>query len=159
MLRQTAGMETREAPFGAVLRGVSINVRGVALLETAVTLPIIFMIGVGIFEFGRAYQTWQTLTNAAREGARVAVTSSTTDLEVETAVRSYMAAERLGNAGTVPIAVNRKVAVGPNTATEVTIQYPFSFILLDPAVRFVRPASTTGAPLTMSAVAIMRNES
>jgi hypothetical protein len=31
--------------------------------------------------------------------------------------------------------------------------------LLDPAVRFVKPATTTGAPLTMSAVAIMRNES
>ena len=26
---------------------------------------------VGIFEFGRAYQTWQVLTNAAREGARI----------------------------------------------------------------------------------------
>ena len=31
------------------------------------------MVAVGIFEFGRAYQTWQVLTNAAREGARVAV--------------------------------------------------------------------------------------
>ena len=158
MLRQTAGMETREAPVRAGVRGVSVNGRGAALLETAVTLPIILMICVGIFEFGRAYQTWQTLTNAAREGARVAVSRSTTDLEVETAVRSYMAAERLGNAGTAPIAVNRKVALGSNTGTEITIQYPFSFILLDPAVRFVRPA-TTGAPLTMSAVAIMRNES
>ncbi len=117
------------------------------------------MICVGIFEFGRAYQTWQVLTNAAREGARVAATGGTTDLEVETAVRSYMAAERLGNAGSAPIAVNRKVALGSNTGSEVTIQYPFSFILLDPAVRFVRPATTTGAPLTMSAVAIMRNES
>jgi Flp pilus assembly protein TadG len=158
MLRQTAGMETREAPMRATRRGVSVNARGVALLETAVTLPIILMICVGIFEFGRAYQTWQTLTNAAREGARVAVSRSTTDLEVETAVRSYMAAERLGNAGTAPIAVNRKVALGSNTGTEITIQYPFSFILLDPAVRLVRPA-TTGAPLTMSAVAIIRNES
>ncbi len=70
-----------------------------------------------------------------------------------------MAAERLGNAGTAPIAVNRKVAVGAQTGSEVTIQYPFSFILLDPAVRFVRPATTTGGPLMMSAVAIMRNES
>ena len=159
MLRQTAGMENREAPMRAVGRGVSVNARGAALLETAVTLPIILMICVGIFEFGRAYQTWQTLTNAAREGARVAVSRSTTDLEVETAVRSYMAAERLGNAGTAPIVVKRKVTLGSNTGTEVTIQYPFSFILLDPAVRFVGPASTTGAPLTMSAVAIMRNES
>ena len=60
------------------------------------TLPIILMICVGIFEFGRAYQTWQVLTNAAREGARVAAIGGTTDLEVETAVRTYMAAERLG---------------------------------------------------------------
>ena len=160
MPRQTAGVESRRSPIdGAATRAQISSERGAALLETAVTLPIVLMICVGIFEFGRAYQTWQTLTNAAREGARVAVTSSTTDLEVETAVRSFMAAERLGNAGTAPIAVNRKVALGSKIATEVTIQYPFSFILLDPAVRFVRPASTTGAPLTMSAVAIMRNES
>jgi Flp pilus assembly protein TadG len=140
-------------------RGASSPERGAALLETAVTLPIIIMICVGIFEFGRAYQTWQVLTNAARAGARVAAAGATTDLEVETVVRTQMAAERLGNAGTAPIAINRKVALGSNSGTEVTIQYPFSFILLDPAVRFVRPASTTGALLTMSAVAIMRNES
>ena len=71
MPRQTAGMESREAPMQRPRRG-SGNERGAALLETAVTLPIILMICVGIFEFGRAYQTWQVLTNAAREGARVA---------------------------------------------------------------------------------------
>ena len=158
MSRQDATGQTREVPpqGGA---SSSRHERGAALLETAVTLPIVLMICVGIFEFGRAYQTWQVLTNAAREGARVAATNGTTDLEVETAVRTFLAAERLGNAGTAPIAVNRKVALGSNTGSEVTIQYPFSFILLDPAVRFVRPATTTGAPLTMSAVAIMRNES
>lgn len=156
MPRQTASVEMREVPTGT--GRASCSERGAALLETAVTLPIVLMICVGIFEFGRAYQTWQVLTNAAREGARVAALKGT-DLEVETAVRTYLATEKLGNAGTAPIAVNRKVALGSNTGTEVTIQYPFSFILLDPAVRFVKPASTTGAPLTMSAVAIMRNES
>ena len=159
MPRQTARVETRQAPMrGAAAGSVSSNDARAALLD-AVSVPIVLMICVGIFEFGRAYQTWQVLTNAAREGARVAVVSGSTDIEVETVVRTYMAAERLGNAGASPIAVNRKVALGSNTGTEVTIQYPFSFILLDPAVRFVRPASTTGVPLTMSAVAIMRNES
>jgi Flp pilus assembly protein TadG len=157
MRRQTASVEMREVP-GCTGRAFR-NERGAALLETAITLPIVLMICVGIFEFGRAYQTWQVLTNAAREGARVAVLKGTTDLEIETAVRTYLAAEQLGSAGTAPIVVNRKVALGSNTGSEVTIQYPFSFILLDPAVRFVTPASTTGAPLTMSAVAIMRNES
>jgi Flp pilus assembly protein TadG len=159
MQRQAATMETREVPCGGALRRVSVSGRGAALLETAVAVPIVLMICVGIFEFGRAYQTWQVLTNAAREGARVAVAGGMTDLEVETNVRTFMAAERLGDAGNVPITVNRKVALGSKTGTEVTIHYPFSFVLLDPAVRFVWPASTTGAPLTMSAVAIMRNES
>ena len=151
MSGQTVTVETLSTPARPA--------RGSVFLETAVVLPIVLMICVGVYEFGRAYQTWQVLTNAAREGARVAAVRGTTDLDVENAVRTFMAAERLGNAGSAPIAVNRKVGLGVNTASEVTIEYPFSFSLLDPAVRLVRPASTTGVPLTMSAVAIMRNES
>src|SRR4051812_1436516 len=59
------------------------NQRGAALIEAAVTLPLILLVSVAIFEFGRAYQTWQVLTNAAREGARVAVIQGTTDAQVE----------------------------------------------------------------------------
>ena len=47
--------------------------RGAALIEAAVTIPLILLISVAIFEFGRAFETWQIMTNAAREGARVAV--------------------------------------------------------------------------------------
>src|SRR4029434_1742371 len=50
--------------------------RGQALIEVALTLPLVLLVAVGIFEFGRAYQTWQILPNVAREGARVAVTPS-----------------------------------------------------------------------------------
>ena len=31
--------------------------RGAALLEVALTLPLLLLVTVGIFEFGRAYQT------------------------------------------------------------------------------------------------------
>ena len=41
--------------------------RGSALIEAAVTLPLLLLVSVGIFEFGRVFQTWQVLTNAARE--------------------------------------------------------------------------------------------
>ena len=113
MPRLTAGVESRRSPIdGAATRAQVSSERGAVLLETAVTLPIVLMICVGIFEFGRVYQTWQVLTNAAREGARVAAVGGTTDHDVEAAVRSYMAAERLGNAGAAPIAVNRKVRPG-----------------------------------------------
>ena len=33
------------------------NERGSALLEVALTLPLLLLVAVGIFEFGRAYQT------------------------------------------------------------------------------------------------------
>ena len=61
---------------------------GAALVETAFVLPIMLLVSVGIFEFGRAYQTWQVVTNAAREGARVAVLPDYSDDSVEARVRT-----------------------------------------------------------------------
>jgi Flp pilus assembly protein TadG len=135
------------------------NERGAALLETAITIPIILLIAVGIFEFGRAYQTSQVLTNAAREGARIAILSATTDDQVQTTVVNYMTSGGLPNATTAAVDINRNVGLGTNTASRVTINYPFQFIVLNPVVRLVSPGSRTGEPLTMQSVALMRNES
>ncbi len=135
------------------------NQRGAALLETAVTIPIILLIAVSIFEFGRAYQTWQVLTNAAREGARVAILTDMTDQQVQNTVRVYMTSGGLPNAATAAVNINRNVAMGANTASRITVNYPFQFIVLNPVVRLVTPNSGTGAPLTMQSVALMRNES
>ncbi|CAN5858306.1 hypothetical protein BH24ACI4_BH24ACI4_10660 [soil metagenome] len=133
--------------------------RGAALLETAITIPLILLICVGIFEFGRAYQTSQVLTNAAREGARIAILAGVSDADVRTTVRGYMASGRLPNAATADVNINRNVAMGSNTASQITVNYPFQFIVLNPVVRLVSPNSRTGQPLTMQAVALMRNES
>ena len=135
------------------------NERGAALLETAITIPIILLISVGIFEFGRAYQTWQVLTNAAREGARIAVLADTKDTDVSAAVTNYMNGGRLTNVGGATITVERDVNVGGRSSSRVTVNYPFSFMVLNPVVRLVDGQSTTGsAPLTMQSVALMRNE-
>ncbi len=139
------------------------NERGTALLEAAMTLPILLLIAVGIFEFGRAYQTWQVLTNAAREGARVSVLPSATSGGVEARVRSYMQSGQLSGYATAPVAVNRSASITVNgaavTASEITVDYPFSFMVLQPVARLVVAGSSTGAPLTMRARAVMRNES
>jgi Flp pilus assembly protein TadG len=134
------------------------NERGAALLEAAVTIPLILLISVAIFEFGRAYQTWQVLTNAAREGARVAVISGTTDAEVKSAVTNYMTIGRLSSVSADYVTLDRNAPLGTNTGSRVTISYPFQFIVLNPVARLINSSSSTGAPLTMSAVAIMRNE-
>jgi len=46
---------------------------GSEIAETAVVLPILFSILLGIFFFGRAYNIYGTITQAAMQGARAAV--------------------------------------------------------------------------------------
>lgn len=46
--------------------------RGVALVEFALVLPLLVLICLGTIDFGRAYATWNSVKNAAREGAAFA---------------------------------------------------------------------------------------
>lgn len=137
--------------------------RGQALLETTLTLPIILLVSVGIFEFGRAYQTWQILTNAAREGARVSVLPSADEAGVEARVRQYMQVGQLPGSDTATVSVNRSAVIPMGAATVsgsmVTVSYPFEFMVLNPVARLVVGGSEVGAPITMTASAQMRNES
>jgi Flp pilus assembly protein TadG len=138
--------------------------RGQALLEMALTLPLLLLVSVGIFEFGRAYQTEQVLTNAAREGARVAVLPNATTADVQSRVTAFLQAGQLANAASATVSVNQNVttSIGATTAAAslVTVNYPFSFMVLNPVVNLVVKGSTLGgAPLTLAASAQMRNES
>ena len=55
--------------FRRILR----ETRGAEIAETAMVLPILFTILLGIFFFGRAYNIYGTITQAALQGARAAV--------------------------------------------------------------------------------------
>jgi Flp pilus assembly protein TadG len=44
--------------------------RGQSLVEAAVILPILLLLVAAVVDFGRAFDTYIVLTNAAREGAR-----------------------------------------------------------------------------------------
>jgi Flp pilus assembly protein TadG len=135
--------------------------RGAALLEAAITMPILLLISVGIFEFGRAYQTWEVLTNAAREGARVACLEGPTDSDIRTRVNNYLTVGGLSTLADSNIVINRDyslTAAGTAKGSLVQVNYPFQFIVLNPVVKLIAPKSTTGAPITMSSSAVMRNE-
>jgi Flp pilus assembly protein TadG len=134
------------------------NQRGAALIETAITIPLVLLVSVAIFEFGRAYQTWQVLTNAAREGARIAVLEAYPDAQVTSTVRNYLTGGQLPNADTASIDIVRNVPLGVSTASRVTVNYPFQFMVLNGVARMVRSGSTAGTPLTMQSSALMRNE-
>jgi len=133
--------------------------KGAALIEAAVTIPMILLISVGIFEFGRAYQTWEVLTNASREGARLACLEGPTDADVRTRVNAYLTGGGLATLPDGNIVVSRAVTLGTSTGSRVQVNYPFQFMVLNPVVRLIVPSDkTTGAPITIAAATVMRNE-
>jgi len=135
--------------------------KGAALIEAAMTVPMILLIAVGIFEFARAYQTQQVLVNASREGARIAVIDGTSDTDIRTRVNNYVKGGGLTALadGNIVIVRNALIGAGPATASSVELQYPFTFMVLNPVIRLITPTdTTTGAPITMKAVTLMRNE-
>ena len=136
--------------------------RGTALIETALTLPLMLLVSVGIFEFGRAYQTWQVLTNAAREGARIAVLPGTGDGDISTRIKTYLTDGQIERPGQALVSIDRIQAIsigsGTASASRVTVTYPYEFIVLQPIATLVNPGATVGQPLTMTASALMRNE-
>jgi hypothetical protein len=51
--------------------------RGQALVEFALILPILVLLLLGVFDFGRAIYAFSTINNAARQGARLAIVDQT----------------------------------------------------------------------------------
>ena len=107
--------------------------RGANVLEAALVIPILLIMVFGIVDFGRAFNVYQIITDAAREGARYSVAPSpgTTTLPgasaVETYVRSYLAS---GNIKGAAVNVNQGYVSSVNgvnaLCTEVTVIEPYT---------------------------------
>jgi Flp pilus assembly protein TadG len=144
-------------------RRTSRSERGAALIEAAMTLPLLLLVCIGIIEFGRLYQTWQVMTNAAREGARIAVLPAPVNGGVDTRVREYLQMGGLKSDSSVGVNVApADVSLGAGgtaSGSRVTVTYPFSFMVLQPIAQLVVSGATAGAPITLTSSATMRNES
>jgi Flp pilus assembly protein TadG len=86
---KTPGMEAGHSimdKFGASIPVLSHRLRSIAeselaaeVFEFAIVGPLVLMLLIGIFWIGRAYNVYETVTRAAREGARYAVLPSAVD--------------------------------------------------------------------------------
>jgi Flp pilus assembly protein TadG len=128
----------------------------------AITLPLLLFVCIGMIEFGRLYQTWQVMTNAAREGARIAVLPPPASGGVDARVRQYLQMGGLKSDSTVDVDVApMDVSLGSGgtaSGSKVTVTYPFTFMVLQPIAQLVVSGSTVGAPITITTDATMRNE-
>ena len=73
------------------IRGLRIrSERGAELVEFALVLPLLLVLIGGIVDFGFLFQRYEVVTNAAREGARLASLAGYTDAAARTRVREYI---------------------------------------------------------------------
>lgn len=131
------------------------------LVEFALVLPLLLFVMLGIVEFGFIFQRYEVVTNAAREGARMAVLPGYTNTDVDTRVRVYVTQGKVPTTTTNPnVAVTDvSIPVGaglpPINAKRVTVTYTHSYTFL-PKIATWFGATYTTVPL--KAVAEMRKE-
>lgn len=113
--------------------------RGAAAVEFALVAPIFFLMVFGMIEFGRIIMVQQVLTNASREGARLAVLDSQTPTatQVRNAVTTYLQNAGISGA-TVTINPTEPTTAGYGAPVTVTVQIPASNVSWLPMSVFVR---------------------
>ena len=75
---------------GRTLRTLG-SLRGQSLVEFALILPILLILMLGILDFGRAIAAFNSVSNGARSGARVAIVNQDLD-----AIRAAVESEAFG---------------------------------------------------------------
>jgi Flp pilus assembly protein TadG len=130
--------------------------QGSELIEFAIVAPILMLLIAGIVDFGMLFRTYEAVTNAAREGARVGVLPGYLPADVQNRVGQYLAAAGLSAAPTVTVAnVPVTTGAGTFTATSVTVNYPYQFVVLGGVGPFF--GGTFGS-MPLRAVSVMRIE-
>lgn len=89
--------------------------RGQAIIELALTLPLLLLVVLGIFDFGFMFQRYEVVTNAAREGARVAVLPGYQPQDAQNRALAYLDAGGMGGAGITTVACAANRVLTPNT--------------------------------------------
>jgi Flp pilus assembly protein TadG len=134
---------------------------GAELVEFALTFPLLLLVVLGVMDFGLLFQRYEVVTNAAREGARVAVLPGYAAADVTERVEQYLTAAGLDPAlaDIDPVAASA-VAVGPGgpcmTLTGVTVGYPHTYSFIGRFMQYFGGPGLVGRTLT--ATSTMRYE-
>jgi Flp pilus assembly protein TadG len=117
-------------------------------VEFALLLPVLLLLVFGIVDFGRALNAQITLTQAAREGVRLAALG-----QPNVVSRTQAAATGISPV-TVTVTVCRAGA-GPAADAVVKTSYSFSFVTPIGAIAAMFGGSGIGSPITLTAQGVM----
>jgi Flp pilus assembly protein TadG len=132
--------------------------RGQSLVEFALLVPLFLFLLIGIFEFGRAWNIYQVVVNAAREGGRVAALpiGFADEDSVSSRVDTYLSSAGL-DSGTATVDME-DVNGAPGTIATVGVSYPYSFTFIGPLASLFSSSSSLGGTIMLSSTINMRNE-
>ncbi|HEX9895070.1 MAG TPA: TadE/TadG family type IV pilus assembly protein, partial [Gemmatimonadales bacterium] len=153
-------MQDHMKPKVGGLRGT----QGQALVELALLLPFLMLLLLGVLEISRAWQHKQTLTDVAREGARLSVIDNAlVTKDSTTALIKSMIANAAFDSSTVTIVwplgcrwtgvCTPLIGRGEITAVELTQQHQFVAIH-----RLVQLATNGSGQMTLRTTSRMRVE-
>jgi TadE-like protein len=129
--------------------------KGAELIEFALVFPLLLLVMFGIMDFGLLFQRYETVTNAAREGARVAVLPGYLEPDVKKRVEEYLAAAGLTATPTVTYTDPKKLPLsvgGPCvTITGVKVDYPHQYLFIGKIIGLFGGSGFTTKTLTATA--------
>ena len=138
--------------------------RGAELIEFALVFPLLLMVILGIVDFGFLFQRMEVVTNAAREGARIAVLPGYSEADVRARVQNYVETAGIPTTGTpsnpevnVDMAYSIPMPGGttPMSGKLVEVIYTHQYVFIGPVAGWFG-GSFTSVPVR--GVAVMRDE-
>jgi hypothetical protein len=139
--------------------------RGAELIEFALVFPVLLLVVLGIVDFGFLFQRMEVITNAAREGARMAVLPGYSQSDVQTRVCDYVRTGGVptttcGATGNPVVTIDMAFPIAmpagtPMTAKRVQVVYTHQYLFIGPIASWFGGAFTS---VPISGVAVMRDE-
>lgn len=132
---------------------------GAEVIEFALVLPLLLLIVMGIIDFGLIFRTYEVITNAAREGARIGVLPGYGNADIIARVDQYVQAAGLGGPGTATTTPGalQQVAIGGSciSVKPVTVSMTHTYLFLGDIASYFGGSFGTK---TLTATSAMRAE-
>jgi len=104
---------------------------GAELIEFMIVFPILMFIFAAILDFGMMFRSYEVVTNAAREGARVAVLPGYQLADVKVRVQEYLDSAGLKSPVTTEMkTVNVATGIGTISVQKVRVSYTYQLLVL-----------------------------
>ena len=112
------------------IQHAKLRYRGTAVVEAALVFPLLLLLTMGAIEYGWLFLKAQHMTNAARQGARLAIRPDVTNGEVLALIDRLMAEGGLADSEYVVNLTPAPTAVGTGEPLEVEIRVPSARIVI-----------------------------